>query len=222
MPTSHTTAEGASDAHLAEQFQRPAQQREAAELGMWVFLATEVLFFGGLFAAYTVGRVLYADAFAAASRHTDVLIGSVNTALLLTSSLTMALAVRAARLGRRSAVTWLLLATWLLGLMFLGLKAIEYAKDYHEHLVPALNFAVEGAHQAQQKLFFVLYFLTTGLHAIHVTIGIGVISVLIVMNRRGRFSRAWNTPVEISGLYWHFVDIVWIFLYPLLYLVSRA
>jgi len=154
MPTNHTTADGA---RLAAQFQRPLQQREAAELGMWVFLATEVLFFGGLFAAYTIGRVLYPDAFAAASRHTDVLIGSVNTALLLTSSLTMALAVRAGKLGgRRQAITWLLLATLLLGLAFLGLKAIEYTEDYHEHLVPSLNFAVEGAQQPQQQLFFVL------------------------------------------------------------------
>jgi cytochrome c oxidase subunit 3 len=207
---------------VAEQFDSAEQQRAAATLGMWVFLSTEVLFFGGLFSAYVVGRVLYPEAFAAASRHTDVVIGTVNTAVLLTSSLTMALAVRASWLGRQRAVTWLLLATLMLGLVFLGLKAVEYTKDYHEHLVPALNFAVDDPREAQIKLFFILYFLTTGLHAIHLTVGVGVVATLIVMNVRGRFSKAYHTPVEIAGLYWHFVDIVWIFLYPLLYLVSRA
>ena len=207
---------------VAEQFDNAEQQREAATLGMWVFLTTEVLFFGGLFIGYVIGRVLYPEAFAAASRHTDVVIGTVNTAVLLTSSLTMALAVRAARLDRRRLITVMLFATLVLGLAFLGLKAVEYTKDYHEQLVPALNFAVDEPREPQIKLFFVLYFLTTGLHAIHLTVGIGVIATLILMNLRGRFSKAYYTPVEISGLYWHFVDIVWIFLYPLLYLISRA
>jgi len=222
MTMNHASADRLQASMLAEQFERPEQQREAATLGMWVFLATEVLFFGGLFAAYTVGRILYPDAFAAASRHTDVLIGSINTALLLTSSLTMALAVRAGKQGHSRAITWLLLATLLLGLGFLGLKGVEYTEDFHEHLVPALNISVEGPYEPQQELFFILYFLTTGLHAIHVTVGVCVIGALIAMNIHGRFSKSYYTPVEIGGLYWHFVDIVWIFLYPLLYLVARA
>jgi cytochrome c oxidase subunit 3 len=207
---------------IAEQFSDATQQREAAHLGMWVFLATEVLFFGGLFAGYVVGRVLHPEAFAVASRHTDVVIGTINTALLLTSSLSMALAVRAAMVGRQRAAVRLLAVTLILGLAFLGLKGVEYTKDFHEHLVPALNFQFAGPHAPEVQQFFVLYFLTTGLHAIHVTIGVGAITVLMIMSARGRFSADYYTPVEMGGLYWHFVDIVWIFLYPLLYLVSRT
>ena len=215
-------AASADSPHLAEQFDAPGQQLEAATLGMWVFLATEVLFFGGLFASYLVARVMHPEPFAAASRHTDVLIGSLNTGILLTSSLTMGLAVRASKLGLRRVITWMLLATLVLGVGFLCLKAVEYIKDYHEHLIPALNFSVEEPNEPQIELFFILYFLTTGLHAIHVTLGVGMIAILLVMNLRGHFSSASYTPVEIGGLYWHFVDIVWIFLYPLLYLVARA
>ena len=206
----------------AEQFVDAEQQREAAHLGIWVFLATEVLFFGGLFAAYLVCRVLYAGAFGDASKHTDVLIGTLNTAILLTSSLFMALAVRASKLGQRRATTWCLLITLLLGVVFLGLKAMEYHKDYIDHLVPVLDFHFGGPHPAQAELFFILYFLMTGLHAIHVAVGIGVLGVLARMSARRRFSPHYFTPVEVGGLYWHFVDIVWIFLYPLLYLVSRT
>ncbi len=209
-------------AFLAEQFQAPEQQEEAATLGMWVFLATEVLFFGVLFTSYLIGRLLHPDAFADASRETDVFLGTLNTAVLLTSSLSMALAVRAARLGRRRALVIFLLVTVGIGLAFLGVKGYEYYEDYHHHLIPALNFTYDGPRAAQVELFFILYFLMTGLHAIHVTLGVLTLSVMTALSARGRFSARYYTPVEVTGLYWHFVDIVWVFLYPLLYLVSRA
>ena len=218
MPTTRASAEPA----VVEPFTGAEQQLETATLGMWVFLATEVLFFGGLFASYIALRVLHPEAFAAASSHTDVVLGSLNTGVLLTSSLTMALAVRAAQLGQRRLVTWMLVATLLLGLIFMGIKATEYTKEFHENLIPGLNFSVADPREAQMELFFVLYFLTTGLHALHVTLGLGMLAILVVMNLRGRYSAAYYTPVEMAGLYWHFVDIVWIFLYPLLYLVQRA
>ncbi len=209
-------------AFVAEQFQEPQQQQEAATLGMWVFLITEVLFFGVLFAAYMIGRVLYPDAFAAASRETDVVLGTLNTAVLLTSGFTMALAVRAAELGRRRALVILLLLTAIIGVVFLGIKGYEYYKDYHHHLVPALNFHHEGAHPGEVEYFFILYFFMTGLHAIHLTLGVITVAVMTVLSARGHFDERYYTPVKLTGLYWHFVDTIWIFLYPLLYLVSRT
>ena len=202
---------------VARQFDDAGQQRRASDLGMWVFLATEILFFGGLFVAYTATRLHDPQAFAAASRLTNVTLGSVNTGVLLTSSLTMALAVRATKLGLRRASIGLLCAT----VAFLGIKFTEYVLDWHERLVPVLNFAHAGPHAGGVETFFYLYFFTTGLHAIHLIIGIATVAVVTAMAARRRFSPDYFTPVELTGLYWHLVDIVWIFLYPLLYLVAR-
>jgi len=210
-----------ADAHLAlqEQFEEMPQQKEAATLGMWAFLATEVLFFGGLFMSYIIYRTNYPHAFAEASHHTIVLFGTVNTAILLTSSLTMALAVHAAR---ENNIKWLfrfLLITIVLALAFLAVKGLEYSDDLKEHLWPGPHFKPELPPQAQ--IFWVLYWIMTGVHALHVTVGVGLLSTMAWMTSRRKFSDAYYTPVEMSGLYWHFVDIIWIFLYPLLYLIQR-
>jgi cytochrome c oxidase subunit 3 len=209
------------DARLQHHFDDPEQQREAATLGMWVFLATELLFFGGLFAAYMIYRVWYPETFGDASRTLDITLGSVNTLVLITSSLTMAFAVRAASTGQRRQLLILLAVTMMLGLVFLSIKGVEYHQKFVEHHVPGLGFHFEGAAPERANLFFSLYFAMTGLHAAHMIIGLGLLTVMFVMAARGRFSVAWHTPVEMSGLYWHFVDIIWIFLFPLLYLVDR-
>ena len=204
---------------VAHQFDDPAQQRESYTLGMWTFLATEVMFFGGLFAGYLVNRWRFPAAFAEASHHTRLALGTINTGVLLTSSLLMALALHAAQEGRRKRLVAFLLLTVLLGVVFLGIKATEYSLEYDERLVPGLNFAREGPEARQVALFFVLYFFMTGLHAVHVTIGVGVIGTMAFLAWRGRFSAERHTAVELTGLYWHFVDIVWVFLFPLLYLI---
>ena len=210
-----------ADSHpaLAEQFREMPQQKEAATLGMWTFLATEVLFFGAMFTAYIAYRQAYPRAFAEASRHTVLLLGTINTAVLLTSSLTVALSIHAARENRPRTAFRLLLITILLGLAFLGVKGFEYHSDIIEHLWPGPTFRPGLPRQAQ--LFWFLYWVMTGVHALHVTVGIGLLSVMAWMTARGKFSVTYHTPLEMSGLYWHFVDIVWIYLYPLLYLVHR-
>jgi len=210
-----------SQSLVAQQFDNLEQQRGAAQLGMWVFLATEVLFFGGLFLAYTVFRSLYPRDFAAASHHTEVLIGGINTAILLFSSTLMALAVRAAELRNKRTLIRLLLATALFGIAFMILKGIEYHKDWTDHLVPVLNFEWHSPNPDHAQIFFWLYFAMTGLHAIHVTVGIFVMLSLALLARTGRFTTGNYTPIEIAGLYWHFVDVVWIFLFPLLYLAGH-
>ena len=204
---------------LAEQFDDLPQQREAATLGMWTFLATEVLFFGGLFLSYIIYRHTYGQAFAEASKHTIVLFGAVNTAVLLTSSFSMALAVRAAQLSNTKALVRNLLITIFLGCCFLGIKGLEYHDDLKDHLWPGPHFAKELPPQAQ--IFWFLYWAMTGLHALHVTVGLGLLSVIARLSALGKFSATYHNPVEISGLYWHFVDIVWIYLFPLLYLINR-
>jgi cytochrome c oxidase subunit 3 len=219
------TAHGEHHAHhpaLQHHFDTLGQQQEAATLGMWLFLITEVMFFGGLFLAYMLYRVWYPEAWAEGSYQLDLVLGTVNTVVLIGSSLTMALAVRAAQTGgQRAIVVWLLL-TMVLGLVFLIIKYFEYADKFHHHHVPGADFRFGGPHAAQVQIYFSLYFLMTGLHATHMVIGFGLLSVIAWMAHKGRFSPEWNTPVELSGLYWHFVDIVWIFLFPLLYLVDRA
>jgi len=207
---------------VARQFDDPQQQRKASDLGMWVFLATEILFFGALFVAYTATRLHDPRAFAIASRLTNLTLGSINTAVLLTSSLTMALAVRATKLGLRGASIAFLLATAVLGVAFLGIKFTEYGLDWRDHLVPVIDFAHAGAHAGGVESFFYLYFFMTGVHSIHLIIGIVTVLVLARMATRRDFSPDYFTPVELGGLYWHLVDIVWIFLYPLLYLVARS
>ncbi len=219
--TLHEEKASSREPALRHHFDDMAQQREAATLGMWVFLATEVLFFGGLFAAYMLYRVWYPGTFGDASRTLDITLGTVNTMVLITSSLTMALAVRAAAADQRRALLAFLIVTMVLGLVFLGIKGVEYLHKFEEHHVPGLGFHFEGRAPERANLFFSLYFAMTGLHALHMVIGIGLMTVILVMAWRGAFSKTWHTPVEVSGLYWHFVDIVWIFLFPLLYLVDR-
>jgi cytochrome c oxidase subunit 3 len=210
-----------SRAVVLHQFDDVEQQYEAASLGMWVFLLTEIMFFGGLFTGYVVYRVAYPLAFAEGSQHLDILLGGVNTAVLIGSSLTMALAVHSAQVGERQALVRFLLLTMLLGLVFLGIKGLEYAHKFEEHLVPGPGFLSAGSHAQQVQLFFSFYFSMTGMHALHMVIGIGILAVLARQAWRGRFSPAYFTPVELTGLYWHFVDIVWIYLFPLLYLLGR-
>ncbi len=205
----------------AHQFDSLEQQREVASLGMWVFLATEIMFFGGLFAAYTIYRVSYPLAFIAASRQLDVTLGTLNTAVLILSSLTMALAVRGAQQGKRAPMLAFLPLTMILGAVFLGVKAFEYHHKWVEHLVPGAGFLLPGADARHAQMFFCLYFAMTGLHALHMIIGLGILTVMLAMAWRGRFTSTYHNPMEVSGLYWHFVDIVWIFLFPLLYLVGR-
>lgn len=221
-----------TEAPLAHHFESYAQQREAASLGMWVFLATEVMFFGGLFTAYTVYRWAYPAAFAEGSRHLDVQLGAINTAVLLSSSLSMALAVRGAQTGKRTLTAVLLGLTIVFGSVFLAIKGFEYHHKFIEGLIPGAHFrdpASPGApaHDLSMaaanglQLFFILYFAMTGLHAIHMIIGIVFIAGLIFPALRGRFSPLNYNWVEGTGLYWHFVDVVWIFLFPLLYLLGR-
>jgi cytochrome c oxidase subunit 3 len=207
---------------LQHHFDNLDQQFEASALGMWLFLVTEILFFGGLFAAYMIYRLMYPRAFAEASHELDVVLGGINTAVLIGSSLTMAMAVWAAQMGRRSGQLLYLALTMGLGLVFLGIKAVEYSAKFEHHLVPGPDFHFAAAHDPiHSQLFFSLYFVMTGLHALHMVIGIAIMAVLFVMAWQGRFTKAYHTPVEVSGLYWHFVDIVWIFLFPLLYLIDR-
>jgi cytochrome c oxidase subunit III len=221
----HAGSHGAHVAHpsdLQHHFDSLEQQHEAATLGMWLFLITEVLFFGGLFLAYTLYRIWYPVAFAEASRELDIVLGAFNTAVLIGSSLTMAFAVRSAQTGKqRATVVWILL-TMLLGLIFLIVKYFEYKEKFEHHHVPGPNFAFEGPQAGPAQIYFSLYFLMTGLHATHMIIGFVIMAVIAWMAHKKRFTPEWYTPVEISGLYWHFVDIVWIFLFPLLYLVDRA
>jgi cytochrome c oxidase subunit III len=245
-----------ADAHhhpaLQHHFDTLAQQKEAAVIGMWLFLLTEILFFGGLFVAYMIYRIWYFEAFAEASRRLSLFWGGLNTAVLIGSSLTMALAVRAAQTNNRKwTVNWLILTT-LLGCVFLGVKVIEYQDKFANYEVPGANYnwlyheqhasspqvdspslaagAEEGHRQLRMtpeqlqnttQIYFSLYFTMTGLHALHMIIGVGLMLVITWMARKGKFDAEWYTPVEMSGLYWHFVDIVWIFLFPLLYLVER-
>jgi cytochrome c oxidase subunit III len=215
---------------LSHQFDDVEQQSEASRLGMWLFLATEVMFFGGLLTAFAVYRTTSPESVARASRHLNVLLGCVNTVVLLTSSLTMALAVRAAQLrAHRPLVGWLIL-TMVFGATFLGIKAREYTQDYHEKLIPGWNFQVPEQDQPlveqgqidprRMEMFFVLYFFMTGLHAVHLIIGIVLLSVMAYLAGIKWFSGGGAVQIEVTGLYWHFVDVVWVFLYPLLYLID--
>ncbi|HVC19494.1 MAG TPA: cytochrome c oxidase subunit 3 family protein [Vicinamibacterales bacterium] len=206
---------------LQHHFDSLEQQRDVATLGMWIFLVTEALFFGGLFTAYLVYRSMYPHAFAVASEHTLIALGAANTAILITSSLTMALAVHAAQEGNQKSIIRFLVFTFLLGTAFLVLKGVEYTVDMRDHLLPGANFAIAGANPGHAEIFFSLYFIMTGLHAIHMIVGLSLLVVIMYMTSKGRFSKEYHAPVEVMGLYWHFVDIIWIFLFPLLYLIDR-
>ena len=213
---------------IQHHFESADQQKDASTIGMWVFLVTEVMFFGGMFLAYFVYRQAYPAAFASASNNTSLLIGAANTTVLICSSLTMALAVRSAAVGKKNLIVLFLILTLLLGGTFLGVKAYEYHDKWVRHEVPGHNFdcrdesgkaCIDAGHT---PLFFALYFGMTGLHATHMIVGVGIILFLISQARKGAYGPAWHTPVELFGLYWHFVDIVWIFLFPLLYLIDRS
>lgn len=205
----------------AHQFDTADQQKDASTLGMWLFLVTEIMFFGGMFCCYLVYRSFYPAAFAAGSHHLDILLGGLNTAVLIASSLTMVLAVNAAQAGKTQLIVVFLILTILLGGVFLGVKAVEWGHKFADHHVPGPSFHFEGANAREAQLFFSLYFAMTGMHALHMVIGIGLLTVLAVQARRGKFTAAYNTPVDLCGLYWHFVDLIWIFLFPLLYLIDR-
>jgi len=216
------TAPPAHSTGLRHHFDDSAQQFESSTLGMWVFLLTEMMFFGGMFGGYTVYRNLYPDAFASTSRYMNLTIGAINTAVLICSSFTMVLAVRSAQLGRKKALIIFLVLTLVLGCVFLALKYVEYHEKWVDHHVPGPGFRYEDPRYFQQaQILFFLYFAMTGMHALHMIVGAGLLTTLIVMASRNGFSAEWYTPVDMIGLYWHFVDIVWIFLFPLLYLIGH-
>jgi cytochrome c oxidase subunit 3 len=200
-------------------FETWEQQHTANLLGMWIFLATEVMFFGGLFLAYFVFRSIYPEAFAEAAQHQNVIAGSINTFVLIFSSLMMVLAVRGAQVGKRGVFVFFLLATALLGAVFLGIKAFEYWEHYREGLAPGINFDFSLPNANHQALFFWLYFVMTGVHAIHMIIGIGLVLIVALRGFRGSFMRERYTRAEQMGLYWHFVDLIWLYLFGLFYII---
>jgi cytochrome c oxidase subunit 3 len=205
----------------AFQFVDMRQQHDVAQLGMWVFLASEVLFFGGLILAYCAYRSSYPEGFAEAARHTKIVIGTVNTAILLTSSFLVAWAVSVTRLNESRFAAWLLWAAALAGVLFLGLKGIEYGTEYREHLLPGFGFDFSGPQAHPVHLFFSFYIVATGLHAIHVAVGIAALAVIGLRAHGRAYSETYHSPITVAGLYWHFVDLVWIFLFALVYLPGR-
>lgn len=255
----HTADATGHHGALAHHFDNMEQQRDATTIGMWVFLVTEIMFFGAMFFAYTLYRAYYPEAFRVASSGLDWQLGVINTAILIASSLTMALAVYFAQVGARKLLMWALIATIVLGSAFLVIKAVEYKHKFDHGTVPGANFhfgekntphtsnaevgasegrnaagqtegskdAVDQPHHAQAvdpghiQMFYVIYFAMTGIHALHMVIGIGIMAFLLYFAYKGAYSPEYYAPVEMSGLYWHFVDIVWIFLFPLLYLIGR-
>lgn len=247
-------AEGHGNPHLAHHFEDIHQQQEAHTLGMWTFLATEIMFFGGLFLAFIVYHILYPEAFILGSQQLGVGYGGINTFFLILSSLTMALAVHAAQVGKQKMIRLWLLATIALAFAFIAVKTVEWTDKYKHHLIPGTSFSIVPAlhnepgveptakelshyqHQLENynkakladplvdrhvQIFFLLYFVMTGLHGIHVVIGIGILIWIYWKARQGEFHEQWNTPVELTGLYWHFVDLVWIYLFPVIYLIHR-
>jgi cytochrome c oxidase subunit 3 len=207
---------------LGSQYVDLAHQGETAELGIWAFIASEILFLGGLFAAYSVYRYLHPLGIAEAARHTKLVIGGINTLVLLTSSFVMSWAGLAARNGASRPAARLLWLTAGLGLVFIALKGVEYGQEIGEHLWPGASFALATSEPRIGAVFYFLYWLMTGIHALHLLAGIGAVAVIARRAGRGEFTRAYHAPVRIVSLYWHFVDIVWIFLYPLIYLMGRS
>lgn len=197
------------------------QQQEAASLGMWVFLATEVMFFGGMILGYVAYRYAYPAAFRAGSVHMLFMAGTLNTAILISASLFVALAVHAAREGNRKMLVWCLLISMFLGVVFLAIKGYEYHEHWVEHKVPTKSFQWDGPDPRHVEMFFVLYFVLTGFHALHMVIGVSVLAFIVYFAYHGRYTTEYHNPVENAALYWHFVDIVWIFLYPMLYLIGH-
>lgn len=230
--SSEATAHGNDHAHghhehpkfLAHHFDTPVQQFDAAKLGMWLFLAQELLFFSGLFVAYGVFRAWHPEAFSAGSHVLDKVMGATNTVVLLFSSLTAVLAVRSAQLGKKNQTTAYLAVTIACAFVFLVVKYFEYSHKFHDGLLPGKYFAPTG-HYAEilppeTNLFFAVYFMTTGVHGLHVLVGIGVLIWIMLRNMKGEFSAEFFTPVDLAALYWHLVDLIWIYLFPLLYLID--
>ncbi|HEX3067861.1 MAG TPA: cytochrome c oxidase subunit 3 family protein [Thermoanaerobaculia bacterium] len=220
-PAPHVEEHHEHHPFLQHHFEDLGQQHEASTLGMWMFLATEILFFGGVLAAYWIYRVTYPEAWSVAAEQQNKLYGGINTLVLIVSSLTMALAVRNAQLGRRKATVGMLFATLIFGGTFLSIKMVEYWQHFHEGLFPGANFTWNEVPALAPKvqLFMTFYWSMTGLHALHMVIGAGLLIWMMMRARRGDFGPEYYGPVEIMGLYWHFVDIVWIFLFPFLYLI---
>ena len=233
MSDSHATAVDTATPppQLRHHFADMEQQKNTASLGMWLFLVTEIMFFGGLFCAYLIYRLMHFNAFAAASQQLSIGLGAFNTAVLLVSSVTVVLAVYAAQEGKRNQLVIYLVLTVVLGLTFLGVKAIEYKEKFERHEVPGPTFAFDKpfddngkpipVNPKEAELFFSLYFAMTGMHALHMIIGCGLFSVLAILAWKGHYSPGYYTPIENAGLYWHLVDIIWIYLFPLLYLINR-
>ena len=206
---------------LRHQFDNVDQQKEASSFGMWLFLATEILFFGGMFCCYTIYRSAYPVAFGIASNHLGLMLGAVSTVILICSSFTMACGVTSAATGQRKALVTFLSLTILFAVAFLAIEMWEWHMLYEEGLMPGFNFTYKETDPSHVQLFFCLYFSMTGLHASHVTIGIVLLAVMAFRAFGGAFGPQYYTPIELSGLYWHFVDLVWIFLFPLYYLIAR-
>jgi cytochrome c oxidase subunit 3 len=204
---------------LAHHFGSPAVQTYAARFGMWLFLSTEVLLFAGLFVSYAVYRYLYPQSFALASRHLDLTMGTINTIVLITSSLTAALAIHFVRVGKPKVAVGMLVFTLLCACAFLVIKYFEYRHKFEVGTLPGKYYTNTELTAPGAPMYFAIYFLSTGLHAFHVIIGMGVLTWVLVQTIKGRFSPVYYTPVELGGLYWHLVDLVWIFLFPLLYLI---
>jgi cytochrome c oxidase subunit III len=205
--------------HLQHHFAEPEQQADASKIGMWLFLATEILLFGGLFVGFGISQIKYPDAFLAAHEHLQKPLGFLNTVVLLISSWTMVMGVWSARNNKQKALQIFLMLTIFCALIFLGVKYFEYEHKFHDGLLPG-RFYTHGPLTDHQFVFFSFYFMMTGLHGIHILGGIGVLTWILIRARRGEFSTAYYTPVDNVGLYWHLVDLIWIYLFPLLYLIK--
>ncbi|MBK7092567.1 MAG: cytochrome c oxidase subunit 3 family protein [bacterium] len=207
-------------AHLQHHFHDSAQQADAAKLGTWLFLLTEILLFGGLFCAYAIFRAWYPDMFWEAHKQLDVVLGSINTVVLITSSVTMALAIRSMQLNNRTHTLWFLAATLMFAATFLVIKYFEYEHKIHLGQLPGKYYTYTGLEGNNPHVFFSIYFAMTGLHGFHVLGGMGLIVWMMIRTVRGTISAEYYTPIEMTGLYWHLVDLIWIFLFPLLYLIG--
>jgi cytochrome c oxidase subunit III len=206
--------------HVQHHFANSDQQFDSAKMGMWVFLYTEIAFFGGLFVAYIIYRSWNPDLFTMAATQLDTILGATNTLVLIASSLTIALAIRAIQTDHKQRAIYLLLSTVVLAGVFMVIKAFEYGEKFAKGIFPGSYYTYEGIAHDSANVFFSIYYMMTGLHALHVIIGIGIILWVAWKVHKNRFSSEYYTPVEITGLYWHLVDIIWIFLFPLLYLIE--
>jgi len=229
---SHSDAHAAHHPALQHHFENLEQQREAGTLGMWIFLVTEIMFFSGMFFAYTLYRYKFPLEFASASNHLSLKLGAINTVVLIVSSFTMAFAVYNAQVGRQRRLVISLILTIILGLTFLGIKAVEYHDKYKDNLIPgqlipghkyspATIHLLPGASPQYTEMFYWIYFAMTGMHALHMVIGVGLLSVILFYSIRGRYDPEYHNPVEVSGLYWHFVDVVWVVVLSVVYILPR-